>query len=271
MKAVHREAATVLALAVLAAVLWLTGTLIIGRGHPVGGSQRLEDLVGLAASVAGLVLISWWAAALVLAFASEVLRRAGHRAAAHRTGACSPDFMRRLAAALLGVHLVAGAQAAAAQPLFDPAPASAVLNSTIHPAWSPHGSSAGQDRRPPGHLARNDPPSDAVPDPLHDAGPVLAPQWQPVPAPADGGLLLGGDHRPARNHIVAGAEVVVAPGDSLWSIASRHLGEFATDVEIAHAWPEWHRINFSVIGNDPDFLLPGQLLRVPGNPSHPGG
>ena len=58
-------------------------------------------------------------------------------------------------------------------------------------------------------------------------------------------------------------EVVVRRGDTLWSIAARHLGPDPSDAEIAQAWPAWHDANREVVGPDPDVLLPGQVLRAP--------
>jgi nucleoid-associated protein YgaU len=61
----------------------------------------------------------------------------------------------------------------------------------------------------------------------------------------------------------AAATVVVEPGDTLWSIARSHLGEGATDAQIASAWPQWYAANRGVIGADPDLLRPGQRLVAP--------
>jgi nucleoid-associated protein YgaU len=58
-------------------------------------------------------------------------------------------------------------------------------------------------------------------------------------------------------------QVVVRPGDSLWTIAATHLGPEATDIEIAREWPRWFRANIATIGSNPDVLLPGQILRAP--------
>ena len=65
------------------------------------------------------------------------------------------------------------------------------------------------------------------------------------------------------------SDVVVHRGDSLWSIARRHLGPGATDAEVAAVWPHWYATNRAVIGPDPDLLHPGQVLRAPepGRPS----
>lgn len=57
--------------------------------------------------------------------------------------------------------------------------------------------------------------------------------------------------------------VVVRAGDSLWSIAARELGPAATNEAIAARWHDWYAANRHVIGNDPDLILPGQVLRIP--------
>ncbi|RZT28072.1 LysM domain-containing protein [Kribbella sp. VKM Ac-2569] len=61
--------------------------------------------------------------------------------------------------------------------------------------------------------------------------------------------------------------VVVRKGDSLWSIAARELGPSATADAIAARWPDWYATNRHVIGNDPDLILPGQVLRIPPAPT----
>ncbi|WP_371407554.1 hypothetical protein OHA10_18910 [Kribbella sp. NBC_00662] len=57
--------------------------------------------------------------------------------------------------------------------------------------------------------------------------------------------------------------VVVRGGDSLWGLAARELGAGASDEAIAARWPQWYAANRQVIGDDPDLILPGQVLRVP--------
>ena len=57
--------------------------------------------------------------------------------------------------------------------------------------------------------------------------------------------------------------VVVRRGDTLWDLVQRHLGPDASDAEVAAEWPRWHAANRSVIGHDPDLLLPGQVLQAP--------
>ncbi|ANC32889.1 LysM peptidoglycan-binding domain-containing protein [Isoptericola dokdonensis] len=58
-------------------------------------------------------------------------------------------------------------------------------------------------------------------------------------------------------------EVVVVRGDTLWDIAARHLPEDATDGDVLRAMLRWHDANRAVVGDDPDVVLPGQVLRAP--------
>ncbi|GAA3120689.1 LysM peptidoglycan-binding domain-containing protein [Kribbella aluminosa] len=79
--------------------------------------------------------------------------------------------------------------------------------------------------------------------------------------PTDGAPTRYTDLRPA-----VPVSVVVREGDSLWSIAARELGPSATNEAIAARWHDWYSANRHVIGNDPDLILPGQVLRTPPAP-----
>jgi nucleoid-associated protein YgaU len=60
--------------------------------------------------------------------------------------------------------------------------------------------------------------------------------------------------------------VVVRAGDSLWAIAEaslRSAGRPATDQQVAQAWPRWWAANREAVGDDPDLLHPGTVLRPP--------
>lgn len=59
------------------------------------------------------------------------------------------------------------------------------------------------------------------------------------------------------------SDVVVRPGDCLWSIAARDLPPDATDLQIASRWHEIYAANRAVVGADPDRLEPGQRLHLP--------
>jgi hypothetical protein len=55
----------------------------------------------------------------------------------------------------------------------------------------------------------------------------------------------------------------VVAGQSLWAIAREHLAPDATSGRIAAEWPRWYAANAAVIGDDPDLITPGTLLRSP--------
>ncbi|WP_380170592.1 LysM peptidoglycan-binding domain-containing protein [Kineococcus sp. DHX-1] len=74
------------------------------------------------------------------------------------------------------------------------------------------------------------------------------PSTQPATAPA-----VGDD----------AGEVVVLRGDSLWSLAERRLGPDATRGQVLAEQERLYAANAYVIGDDPDRLLPGQVLRLP--------
>jgi hypothetical protein len=60
-------------------------------------------------------------------------------------------------------------------------------------------------------------------------------------------------------------QVIVQPGDSLWTIAAELLPPTAGDAEVARACSRLHRANAGRIGDDPDLILPGTRLSVPGS------
>jgi LysM repeat protein len=57
--------------------------------------------------------------------------------------------------------------------------------------------------------------------------------------------------------------VVVAPGDSLWSISARWLGPGASARQIADGVKRIHALNLERIGGDPDLIHAGQRLLLP--------
>lgn len=61
-----------------------------------------------------------------------------------------------------------------------------------------------------------------------------------------------------------GRQVVrVRPGDSLWRIAATHMSGQPTDRAIAREWHRWYAANRTVIGGDPNLIVPGQRLHPP--------
>ena len=76
---------------------------------------------------------------------------------------------------------------------------------------------------------------------------------------------LSGDFAGARStRADSGRTVVVRNGDSLWSIAERHLGPRATEEDIAQFVQQLWDLNAARIASgDPSSLTPGTALRIP--------
>ncbi|WP_404384110.1 LysM peptidoglycan-binding domain-containing protein [Knoellia locipacati] len=146
---------------------------------------------------------------------------------------------------------------------FGSADPSAGLGLPADPGFVPTGAEAGArtDAVPGATSAPTPAPSGTQVAPPHPGFTPRAPRVRPQADPG----LLGTRGRSFTDH-----EVVVHRGDSLWSIAARHLGPDAVDAEIAHAWPQWYAANRDRIGDDPDLLLPGQVLRVPDSRQNEG-
>lgn len=96
---------------------------------------------------------------------------------------------------------------------------------------------------------------------------VPQPGWTPTAplvrpkAPDEVGLVSTQPHQTLTDR------VVVRRGDTLWDIAARHLGPGASLADVAAEWPRWYAQNAGVIGPDPDLILPGLELTVPGGGS----
>jgi len=61
----------------------------------------------------------------------------------------------------------------------------------------------------------------------------------------------------------AGSSVTVRPGDTLWAIAAAALPAGSDAALIDRTWRAWYATNASVIGADPNLILPGQQLFPP--------
>jgi nucleoid-associated protein YgaU len=174
-----------------------------------------------------------------------------------------PRTVRRLLEAATGVSLLmVTATPAVAGPMLVTTPAAAsgtVVTATAAP------SAADPERLPsldrPATTSLVLAPVPAVPPPVLAPTPPSASPAPPAPVPR-GHLPVA----PSTPGVTAGStpdEIVVHRGDCLWSVVSRALGPSASDAEIAQAWPRWYAANRSVVGPDPDLLLPGQRLRAP--------
>jgi resuscitation-promoting factor RpfA len=69
---------------------------------------------------------------------------------------------------------------------------------------------------------------------------------------------------PARSLPAPGAAtVVVAPGDTLWSIAAHGLPPDVADAVVVERWQAIYAANRGRIGPEPDLIVPGLLLHLP--------
>lgn len=57
--------------------------------------------------------------------------------------------------------------------------------------------------------------------------------------------------------------VRVRPGDSLWRIARTRMPGRPSDTAVTREWHRWYAANRSLVGGDPDHIVPGQRLRPP--------
>ncbi len=196
------------------------------RGLP-SATVEPSQLLGILAELVAALLLGWLALSAVVAVVACRPNALG-RSAARLSTRVSPALVRSVVAAALGGSIVIG-------------------------------STAGAIAAPTG---ANGPPASVV-----SAQPVLPdPGWTPQPPPAPPSTRPGdvslvsaaaGAGRAVEDH------VVVRRGDTLWAIAERHLGRRADPAQIAREWPRWYAANRQVIGDDPDRLQPGQLLRPP--------
>ena len=220
-------------------------------GAPVSTAEALT-----AVAAAGVVAcLAWLALAVVLQLLCLVPGAVG-RVAVTVADAVTPRLVRRVAGAALGLGVAAGLAAGpvaarphtlvAGAPLPDPG-----FAPPARPTPTPVGSvgTPGGPRATPGVSVD----SPAVPDP------GWVPTAPAVRAQPDVRVLSTAPPPPEPTTV----EVVVRRGDSLWAIVARHLGPQAGDAEVAETWPAWFAANRDVIGDDPDLLLPGQVLRAP--------
>lgn len=235
---------------------------LLAEGTASGGDPAAA-LTGLASLLAAL-LAGWLTLVVALALAARLPGRLG-RAARLLRDRVTPAIVRRWAALVLGASVAAtvlpGTAVAqsvrAGGPDEDRAP---------DPGWAPAPAPTGSsDRAAPTDLPA--PGWTATSTSTPAAPTATAPGWTPQRPPArhhtDPGLLAG--RPPAPDD-----EVVVHRGDSLWSIAARHLGPDATAEEISRAWPRWYSANAHRIGEDPHLILPGTRLTPPTRHDEPG-
>lgn len=218
------------------------------------GRTSIEELVTATSSAAALGLLLWVSLGLLATVISAVPSRIGVAAAGVRDRV-APTAVRRAAGLLLGVamagSLAPGAVAAPTAP--TSAPTSVAAESV------PEEIAAAAAPRPSWSVA-------PVPQPIvehaEEVEPAPSPEWTPAPVRDQPPVSLTAQRTDAPER--TDARVVVRRGDTLWDLAAAHLPPGASDTEIATEWQRWYATNREVVGPDPDLILPGQVLTVPG-------
>ncbi len=206
--------------------------------------QRTVDATGpehlLLSLVAALAWLAWaWGAVGLLLTALSALPGLAGAVGRVLLRGVLPASARRATALALGVGLVtAPALTGCTTP--PPGPAVVLAAGTATPSvpdWPAAPTLSDQPTDPA-------PPAPASASPAA-ASPAAVPDW-PAPAP--------------------GAHVVLR-GECLWSIAEADLrvrtGADPAPAAVAAAVQRWWAANAEVIGDDPDLLLPGQVLTPP--------
>ncbi|MFM6847559.1 MAG: LysM peptidoglycan-binding domain-containing protein, partial [Terrabacter sp.] len=279
----------------VAALRMLTVVAARGTGAPAGAA-RPDDLLLLLLSWLGVALAGWLGLGSLLALLAALPGTAG-RISANVAERITPMAARKALTLVLGASVgsvalppaqvsSAGSAPVSAGAARDVTLGGAAVAPHLEPGLAPRGlAGPGPGYVPTGALATAVPhgnrPSitSAAPTPgfvptpngwsESTGGDGDGPGYIPsAPRPvltADRSRLLAPSPRPtASTHDV----VTVRRGDTLWSVAARHLGPDATDAHVAREWPRWYAANRDLIGDDPDLLVPGQQLRPPSDVAH---
>lgn len=217
-------------------------TLVTSPGMPAPA----DVLLAVIATV-GFVLSLWLCVSTVVSALAELPGAFGG-ACARLAARIAPAAVRKGIALLLGTAI-----AAAVAPGTAVATASGPVRQTVATRLAD-----------PSLAARGGSLPDPGMRPPMTADPVPDPGFRPAapPAPAVDATLGPLDTRPRIGGLPE-EQYVVRRGDTLWDIASRHLGPRASAATIAHEWPRWYAANRSVVGADPHHIEPGQRLRPP--------
>lgn len=231
----------------------------MGTPAPVAPGEVLTMVV----AVGGVAAATWLWLGLLIALLGHLPGRAGRwcREVAQHT---TPGVVRRCAAVVVGAGLVGALAPGTAIARTGDSPAGVEVAS-LSPGFAPtsptHGVAVAAATGPAHGAAVAVGPAPALARPVHADTSPPGPGWtpsRPLVRPQPSMLLLTTAPTPDER-----SGVVVRRGDTLWDIVRAHLGRDATDAEVAAEWPRWHEANRAVIGGDPDFLLPGQVLHAP--------
>ena len=238
-----------------------------------GSGQRPDEVLVVVLAWAGMALAAWLALGSALGLCSALPGALG-RWCARLADQLTPLLVRRVLTVVLGTSTVSLAL-----------PPAAVVGTAAGPLPVGLAVSRGPDGpTPPVRAVRNPAATEVGPgyattgdvDPgYHPTPPSAAsrqgdtstdvtPGFRPTrPMPAHDGASSRLLAPPPRPEVAAHDAVTVRRGDTLWSIAARHLAAGASDAEVARAWPRWYAANRAVIGENPDLIRPGMRLVPP--------
>ncbi|WP_402375812.1 LysM peptidoglycan-binding domain-containing protein [Isoptericola rhizosphaerae] len=243
-------------------------------------SARVETWVELLVLTGGTAGAAWMLLSVLAALAGVAAVRRGRSDRTTETivGRWAPAIVRRLARGAVGAGVGAGLALAPSAALADEPPVPETTPAVVlQLGWETTGNTTGAaDETLPAPPRTADPEPDA--EPAEPAGPAESAEPsqpdQPVqpdqPAQPAEPAQTTDDVSPTvtsaqrTSHQDDGAdEVVVKRGDTLWDIAGRELPDDASPGDVLRAVTSWHQTNRDVIGDDPDVILPGQVLRAP--------
>ncbi|PPK97828.1 hypothetical protein CLV92_103363 [Kineococcus xinjiangensis] len=216
------------------------GALAVGapalRAAAAGGA-RPEDMLVAACAMACAAVLAWLAVAVAASAAVDLRGARPGGPLARWEDRTSPAALRRLVAAAIGIAVGAGAATSHAA-----APA--------EPGWAVVTTATAEE-----------------PTVVGTAPTATATTTAPAPGPGWAGAERAAQaSRPGPD----GGSIVVHRGDTLWDLVAAHLGAGSGTApearRVAAEVQRWWALNRTVIGEDPDVLRPGQVLRVPAVP-----
>ena len=232
-----------------------------------GGNPTFDALLIFVVAVLAWACFAWLALGTLL-MALSVLPGALGAACGSLAERLTPAVYRRAARVALGISVAAGpvlgmvpANAATVDQPTQAAAAAQVLPGLDRPgtvdSQLPGGIQLPDLDRPGGNDVLNQLPMPDRPISHHaqaDRTGVPNPD-----RPQSGNPVTRAPFRQVDSH----QHVVVKRGDNLWDIAKSHLPDGASNAEINREWHRWYDANRQVIGENPDMILPGQILTPP--------
>ena len=276
-------------------LLWVTTDSWATIDDLRAGNPTFDDLLMLLVSVLAWACFAWLAIGALLTFLSALPGAAGSVFGA-MAEKVTPAAYRRVAKIALGITVAAGPMVAVmpahAAPVDSPSQTAATQmlpsldrpsgNQTMFPNAAqlpnidrPAGSWTGQEA---GQLPMPDRPTSGqntgqntgrtlglpLPDrPMTQVGQTgNQQQGQQNQGQQQQGQQNQQQNRQQQRQQQAGQHVVVR-GDTLWDIAAASLPDGASNADIARETQRWYDANRQVIGENPDLILPGQILQAP--------